>query len=1010
MLKHLVPATASQAWRGSLALFVLLVGLGLSGAAAHAAPEKNPPGAPAPALASFLASDGTLHLPAGFRGSLDARGWDLVSGENEAPRFAPRKVQDRGAGNAVPQVPRFLAGSAAPRVAGDERWADNFAPNGVSGMVFTLAVDGGGSLYLGGHFIAAGATIVNHIAKWNGSGWSGLAFGFDGDVQSLVVDNGGHLYAGGLFSHLCGDSTCNPATNVPMNHMARWNGNSWVAVGNGVNGSVYALAIDDGSDLYVGGSFTHVCGNPACNSGNTPANRIARWNPSAASWSGLGNGLNSVVYALAVDSSGNVYIGGDFTNLCGDLTCVAPGNPLHYIAKWYRTPGNYGDLQGGLKGGVRALAVDGNNNVYAGGFFQFLCGNFNCTTNGTRVNYIAKWNVSGFGSWSTVGNGLTGGYGVWALTFDPTNNSLYVGGSFTGTCGDPTCGTTGLQVNHVAKWNPAGAGTWSALGKGMPEDMVRALQLKAGNLYAAGNFIIAGETGASHVAVYDGSVWSALGSGDGLNASAMCGRTTVYAIAADGQGNVYVGGTFNTAGRVVANNVAKWNGSVWTSLGYGVHGEVDALAIDSAGSLYAGGYFDFICADLMCATLGARANNIAKWNGSSWSGVGDGLNNAVEALAADSAGNLYVGGDAITRACGNSDCSSLGLWVNHIAKWDGAGWSPLGNGLNSGVYALAVDSSNNIYAGGVFDHLCGDATCGSLAAPMNRVAKWNPAGSGAWSPLGYGVNQRFVLALAVDTRNNLYVAGDFQFLCGDAACTSNGAQVNNIAKWNPTGAGSWSSLGNGSGNVVEALAIDSNNQVFVGGSFTKLCGETACSGPGTLANYIAKWNPTGAGSWSTLGSGTNDYVLSLAVRAGTLYAGGRFDRAGGKPSVVFGRYTDNYPPTVSNGAVAGNLNKPLIFSAANFPLSDAEGEPLTRIRVTSLPAHGTLAWNGTAVTVNQEIAAADLGQLVFVPAAGWAGTTSFGWNGSDGVSYAVSGVTMNITISGSSIYLPLAIR
>ncbi len=996
-----------RAWRGSLALFVLLVGFALSGAAAHAAPEKNPPGAPAPALASFLASDGTLHLPAGFRGSLDARGWDLVSGEDEAPRFAPRKVQDRGAGNAGSQTPRFLAGSAAPRVAGDERWADNFAPNGVSGMVFTLAVDGGGNLYLGGHVTAAGATIVNHIAKWNGSGWSGLAFGFDGDVQSLVVDNGGNLYAGGLFSHLCGDSTCNPATNVPMNHMARWNGNSWVAVGNGVNGSVYALAIDDSSGLYVGGSFTHVCGNPACNSGNTPANRIARWNPSAASWSGLINGLNSVVYALAVDSSGNVYIGGDFTNMCSDAMCGTPGIPLHYIAKWYPTPGNYGDLQGGLKGGVRALAVDGNNNVYAGGFFQFLCGNYDCTTNGTRVNYIAKWNVSGFGSWSTVGNGLTGGYGVWALTFDPTNNSLYVGGSFTGTCGDPTCGTTGLQVNHVAKWNPAGAGNWSALGKGMPEEMVRALQFKAANLYAAGNFIIAGEVGASRVAKYDGSNWSGLGSGGGLEGTDPF-QTDVSSIVVDAQGNVYIGGTFNTAGGVVANNTAKWNGSTWAALGHGVHGLVVTMAADSAGNVYVGGYFDSICADLMCATPGPMLNNIAKWNGSSWSGIGDGLNGGVGGLAFDKNGYLYVGG-WFTGTCGNSACSSLALQANRLAKWSGSNWSPVGNGLDDGINAVAVDGNNNVYVGGDFRHLCGDATCGSLAAPMNRVAKWNPAGSGSWSSLGYGVNDT-VYALAVDSHNNVYAAGGLQFLCGDAACASNGAQVNNIAKWNPTGAGSWSPLASGLDGWTYGLAIDSADNVFVAGSFTKLCGETACSGPGTLANYIAKWNPTGAGSWSTLGSGTNDRVFSLAVRAGTLYAGGSFDRAGGKESLHFGRYTDNYPPTVSNGAVAGNMNKPLIFSAANFPLSDAEGEPLTKVRITSLPTHGTLAWNGTAVTVNQEIAAGDLGKLAFVPAAGWRGTTSFGWNGSDGVSYAVSGATMNITISGSSIYLPLVRR
>jgi hypothetical protein len=72
-----------------------------------------------------------------------------------------------------------------------------------------------------------------------------------------------------------------------------------------------------------------------------------------------------------------------------------------------------------------------------------------------------------------------------------------------------------------------------------------------------------------------------------------------------------------------------------------MHGGVGALAV-SGGTLYAGGYF---------ATAGGNAaNNIAQWNGSSWSALGSGIggiNPIVNALAV-SGGTLYAGGGFTT--------------------------------------------------------------------------------------------------------------------------------------------------------------------------------------------------------------------------------------------------------------------------------------------------------------------------------------------------------------------------
>lgn len=317
--------------------------------------------------------------------------------------------------------------------------------------------------------------------------------------------------------------------------------------------------------------------------------------------------------------------------------------------------------------------------------------------------------------------------------------------------------------------------------------------------------------------------------------------SSVYAVALDSVGNVYIGGTFTGVGNISANYIAKWDGSTWSALGSGLNNNVNALAIDSNDHVYAGGVFT--------TAGGSSANRIAKWDGSTWTAIESGFNNNVNSVAIDSYNNVYAGG--IFSA------TSDGTLANCIAMWNGVTWSALGSGMSTSgtpnVAALAIDSSNNVYAGGNFTSAGG--------TPANYIAMWNGY---TWSNLQdglYAFGATMVNALAVDLLDNVYVGGTFNM--------AHDTMVNNIAKWNGS---TWTAMGNGLIGSCNAISINpNNNDIYVGGAFL-IAGENA-------ANRIAKWNGT---TWTAMGDGLNSTCRALAMDAsGNVYVGGLYVYAGG---------------------------------------------------------------------------------------------------------------------------------
>jgi hypothetical protein len=170
---------------------------------------------------------------------------------------------------------------------------------------------------------------------------------------------------------------------------------------------------------------------------------------------------------------------------------------------------------------------------------------------------------------------------------------------------------------------------------------VTALTVYNGLLIAGGGFIHAGGVSVNRIAQWNGTSWSALGSGmqSGVEALAVYG------------GALIAGGGFIQAGGVSANRIAQWNGTSWSPLGSGMQSGVEVLAVCGSALIAGGGFIQ---------AGGVSANRIAQWNGTSWSALGAGMDSGVEALA--------VYGDALVAGGGFIHAGDI--QVMYIARWD----------------------------------------------------------------------------------------------------------------------------------------------------------------------------------------------------------------------------------------------------------------------------------------------------------------------------------------------------
>ena len=238
------------------------------------------------------------------------------------------------------------------------------------------------------------------------------------------------------------------------------------------------------------------------------------------------------------------------------------------------------------------------------------------------------------------------------------------------------------------------------------------------SLYLGGGFSGNGYNG---IARWNGTGWSTVGNGVTSSGAQVAWVQSMAVFDDDGPGPhapaLYVGGSFEFAGGQPARGIAKWDGTSWSALGAGLNNvtslpSVHSMAAFDDGSgpaLYVSGYFHF--------AGGTACNGLARWNGTNWSTFGGNSSADAKSMAVFDDGSgpaLFMAG-----VPGYNPPSPLN---GGLAKWDGTAWTAI-NAVSSVFVdvpsALAVydaGSGPGLYIGGAFTQI------GGIAA--NRIARY----------------------------------------------------------------------------------------------------------------------------------------------------------------------------------------------------------------------------------------------------------------------------------------------
>ena len=387
-----------------------------------------------------------------------------------------------------------------------------------------------------------------------------------------------------------------------------------------------------------------------------------------------------------------------------------------------------------------------------------------------------------------------------------------------------------------------------------------------------------------------------------FNSAGMNGD--VLALALQTNGEIIAAGNFTDVGTVPEGYVARLNtdGTLDTGFlnGYsGANGPVQAVVSQTDDRVLIGGSFNFVD--------GVHRNYIARLmtDGSLDTSFnpGSGADSTVYAMAETFAvtgtnvlREIYVGG-AFGSFNGVSSPSLVRL--NNNGTVDPT--FNVGLGANAPVLAIAAYPTNSIYAGMV---LIGGSFTNFNGANVNYFARLNADGS--LDPT-FSANFGSGPSSAV---NAIAIQDDGRILVGGGFTNFDGIGVNHIVRLNADGSVDTNfvaNVGSAANGTVEGIAVQSDNRIVLVGEFTQANGLTR--------NRITRLLPTGAADPTiNFGSGANGNVNAVVVQPadGMIVIGGGFTEYDGQP--------ENYIARLYGGSMTGS--GAFEFTAANYQVAE----------------------------------------------------------------------------------------
>jgi hypothetical protein len=207
-----------------------------------------------------------------------------------------------------------------------------------------------------------------------------------------------------------------------------------------------------------------------------------------------------------------------------------------------------------------------------------------------------------------------------------------------------------------------------------------------------------------------------------------------------------------------------------------------------------------------------------------------------------------------------------------------------------------------------------------------------------WVAMGVGIPSNEVIAISAVDNSNVYVGGFFTDIGGDT-------NKNRIAKWNGT---TWQRMGSGiadPGTDISAIYAIDNSNVYVGGGFANIGGDI-------FKRRIARWD---GATWQRMSSGMNAGVLTIyAVDNSNVYVGGNFTTAGGVSATYIARWDGATWRAMGTGtnAVVSSLsavNNSNVYVGGNFT---SAGGVANTVRIARWNG---ASWNAMGTGTNAQV-------------------------------------------------------